>query len=133
MKETEKTHGTQGKISVGDKGLGLTTEAVIERRAKEIALSDGRNPEAEVNQKDFAQAERELLDVDADDSNPEIIAGRPFDGSPVPSSGTRKPSVGPEDESAQPEKLVQQGLDEALHDEMIEGGKRTRQDADLDK
>src|SRR5205807_9903788 len=49
-----------GKISVHGDGVGAPTPALIERRAREIALIDERDPD-DFTDSDWEQARRELL------------------------------------------------------------------------
>src|SRR5881409_3685745 len=51
-----------GKISVHGNGVGAPSPEEVEKRAREIAMIDERNPD-EFTDADWAQARRELLGV----------------------------------------------------------------------
>ena len=53
-----------GKISVHGDGMGAPTPELVEKRAREIALIDERNPD-DFTDADWEQARKELLGVDA--------------------------------------------------------------------
>ena len=55
----ENSHPGFGKISVHGDGMGAPTPELIERRAREIALIDERNPE-EFTDADWDQARRRI-------------------------------------------------------------------------
>ncbi len=111
-----------GKIAHRGQGLGVPSPAMVEERAREIALIDGRRPD-EVNETDRDQALRELTgkNVPADDL-PEIeglIAGR--DPSTVPDRpAQRKTRQTALDEQSELEKTVEQSVEEAQHDQMLQ-------------
>lgn len=94
---------------------------MVEKRAREIAMIDERNPD-EFTEADWNQAKKELLGVEPE-SAPEIsdkigeelserdeIAG---------ASGHRTPKNGFEEETLG-EELVSDGINEAAHDQMLE-------------
>ncbi len=54
-----------GKISVHGDGMGAPTLELVEKRAREIALIDERNPE-EFTDADWEEARRELMGVVSD-------------------------------------------------------------------
>src|SRR5947207_6110266 len=67
-----------GKIEVHGNGLGAPSPDMVEKRAREIAMIDERNPD-EFTDADWEQARRELLGVPAADAPEE-----PGDGLDVP-------------------------------------------------
>src|SRR6266496_4111609 len=83
-----------GKISVHGNGLGAPSPADVEKRAREIAMIDERNPD------DFDLTEEW-----------NVVAG---------SKGHRVPRPGTEEEETVGEHLVIDGLEEATHDQMLE-------------
>jgi hypothetical protein len=114
-----------GKISLHGDGLGAPSPEQVEKRAREIALIDERNPE-DFTDADWNQARRELLG-DAISSPPEetednvklreeweIVAG---------DTGHRVPRPGTEEEQSLGENLVADGVEEANHDQMLEARK----------
>lgn len=112
---TKHTH-----IEVGGIGVGQTSEEDIERRALELALSDGRN---HVNDIDLLQARREfgaLATNDPEDPSDEIPeAERSGDGFPSVDTGTRAERIELDDEANIGEALVEEGVAEAEHDSRL--------------
>jgi hypothetical protein len=110
----------QGKILRGTEGLGTVTPQMIEERASEIARSDGR---AQPNDLDRTRAREELTDTTSGSEKPATKEepGRDW-GMPLVSSGEKAPTVRPEDEQNIPEKLIQEGIEEADHDQRSRSG-----------
>lgn len=112
-----------GKISVHGNGVGAPTPEMIERRAREIALIDERNPD-DFTDADWEQARQELKGV-PQTSAPEEIGGVEVSEDEheiVPESvGHRAPRPGfDEDDETLGQSLVSGGLEEAAHDQMLE-------------
>jgi hypothetical protein len=118
----EKSQPGFGKISVHGDGMGAPTPELIERRAREIALIDERNPD-EFTDADWEQARRELLGIE-NTAAPEEVSDTPESEEEheiVPGSpGHRAPRAGLEDDETLGEHLVNGGLEEAAHDQMLE-------------
>ena len=93
------------------------TPQMIEERAREIARSDGR---AQPNDLDRTRAGEELTGTT---SASEKLPTREEPGRnwqmPLVSTGEKAPSVRPEDDENIPEKLVQEGVEEADHDQRL--------------
>lgn len=85
---------------------------MIEERASEIARAGGR---AQPNDLDRTRAREEL--VGSWEQSPTV--GEPDRDwyTPLESSGKKAPGVRPEEEEKIPEKLVQEGIDEADRDQ----------------
>ena len=96
------------------------TPQMIEERAREIARGDGR---AQSNDLDRARAREELTGATPDSEKPPTREepGRDW-GMPLVSSGEKAPTVRPEDEGNIPEKLIQEGIEEADHDQRSSSG-----------
>jgi hypothetical protein len=113
-----------GKISVHGDGVGAPTPETIERRAREIALIDERNPD-DFTDADWEQAHQELMGV-SNTSAPEEIGGgvevTADEHEIVPESvAHRAPRPGyDEDDETLGQSLVSGGLEEAAHDQMLE-------------
>jgi len=111
-----------GKISVHGNGLGAPSPEEVEKRAREIAMIDERNPD-EFTEADWRQARHELMG-DENNSPPEETpdnAGLTEEWSVVASSkGHRSPRPGTEEEETVGEHCVIDGLEEAAHDRMLE-------------
>lgn len=112
-----------GKISVHGNGMGVPGPEDIERRAREIALIDERNPD-DFTDADWSQAREELLGdqettpPEQDDKN--IKLEREWEVTPD-DRGHRVPRPGvDEDEESVGEYLVTGGKEEAARDQMLE-------------
>ena len=122
MKEN-KSNG--GKIELHGSGMGVPSSEDIEKRAREIAMIDERNPD-EFTDAEWKQAREELMG--ADNNNPpeetpensevteewEVVAG---------SKDHRAPRQIPEEDESLGEHLVSDGREEAAHDQMLEARK----------
>ena len=117
---TPMDEAQKGKILRGTQGLGTVTPQMIEEQARQIARSDGR---AQPNDLDRTRAREELIGVTSGSEKPATREepGRDW-GMPLVSSGEKAPTVRPEDEQNIPEKLIQEGIDEADHDQRSRSG-----------
>lgn len=120
-----------GKISVHGDGLGAPSPDLVEKRAREIAMIDERNPD-EFTDGDWEQAHRELIGIQSTaapeetEQNAEVVEEWNMVAS---STGHRVPRPGLEDDEQNlGEKLVSDGLDEATHDQMLEARKEERKE-----
>jgi hypothetical protein len=113
----------QGKISNHFEGAGTVTAAMVQQRAREIALISGR-PDGRYIESDWREARRELLGISTDAPNNEedLIA---WDENPN-SSGHQTPNLQAADPEVYRQKLVEEGMEEAEHDRMLEGSKSGR-------
>ena len=111
---------TGGRILRGTKGIGTVSPEMIEQRAREIARSDGRT---EANDLDRASAREDLIGATSTSEKPATRKepGRDW-GMPLVSSGEKAPTVALEDEGNIPEKLIQEGVEEADHDQRLRSG-----------
>ena len=111
-----------GKIEVHGNGLGAPSPEEVERRAREIAMIDERNPN-EFTDADWTQARREL-GGEENNTPPEETsdnADLTEEWTVVASSkGHRMPRPGTDEEETVGEHLVIDGLEEAAHDQMLE-------------
>lgn len=112
-----------GKITVHGNGFGAPTPEQIEKRAREIALIDERDPE-QYTDADWDQARQELLGASTDNAPEETAATEKLEEEweVTPSDhGQRVPRTGIDDpEDSLGEQLVEGGVDEAAHDQMLE-------------
>ena len=115
-----ETH-SRGKIVRGTAGLGTVTQQMIEERAHEIARSDGRNWP---NDLDRSNAREELTGVGSGSEKPSTQEepGRDWQ-MPLVSTGQKAPTLHPEDDENIPEKLIQEGVEEADHDQRVRSGR----------
>ncbi|HEY1790438.1 MAG TPA: hypothetical protein VGJ73_19985 [Verrucomicrobiae bacterium] len=100
----------------------LVTSEMVEHRARELALIDGREANR-VTASDRIQAKKELLgDDSADAAMDDTGIAASGMGAPPTSTGRRiEPQLPTDDETAI--QTVQEGLDEAEHDEMVQAVK----------
>lgn len=113
-----------GKILRGTEGLGTVTSQMIDERAREIACSDGRS---QPNDLDRTRAREDLIGFT---SGSEKVPTREEPGRdwqmPLVSTGEKAPTVRPEDDENIPQKLIQEGIEEADHDQRL-NSERDRQ------
>jgi hypothetical protein len=117
-------HTITGRISDHFRGLGTVTRTMVETRAKEIAVINGRAP-SDFTENDWVQAKRELLGVhegvDLEEEEP-VAALTRWDEEPG-TSGHHVENVTPPDEQVLSERLVEEGVEEANHDQMLKGSR----------
>jgi hypothetical protein len=112
-----------GKIELHGNGMGVASPEDIERRAREIALIDERNPD-DFTDADWSQAREELMGVENNDppeENEQNIKLE-YEWEVTPDNrGHRvpRPGVDEEDETIG-EHLVTDGREEAARDQMLE-------------
>lgn len=113
----------EGRISDHSHGVGTVTWEMVRHRARELAIINGRLPE-EVLDSDFEMARRELTGEGDISPQEEVIESLPESErwDPVPGSwGRQAPKIPSDDELTEQEKLVQEGIEEAEHDQMLRG------------
>ena len=125
---THKEPVSHGRIAQHGAGLGTVTPEMVQKRAREIALSDGRAGN-EVTSADWEQAKRELVgagnDPAAETDVEEASSTTGWDPAP-PSIGHRAETQAADDEQSMSEQLYQEGVEEADHDERVQSGRETR-------
>lgn len=113
----------EGKISEHSRGLGTPTPEMVRERARELAEINGRSPD-QVLESDLEEAWRELTgrgDAPHEEQDSDtIIASSQWDPAPG-TPGTRAHRYPAHDEQTDVEKLTQEGVEEAEHDQMVEG------------
>jgi len=113
----------EGRFTDRARGLGTVTEEMVRRRAAELALLNGRSP-------------GQVLDSDVRDARRELTGSGTLIPEPTPaeeltederwkpvveSTGEKAPTVEAADEQTFAEELVEEGLEEAEEERMIEG------------
>ena len=112
----KEIHPTTRKISRKTEALGTVTLQMIEARAREIALSDGRT---EPNDLDRTTAREELgATADSEKLPTREEPGRDWQ-MPLVSTGEKTPTVRPQDDENIPDTLVKEGIEEADHDQRL--------------
>ena len=113
----------EGRLTEHARGMGTVTREMVLKRAREIALINGRS-EKHVIQSDFDQAKRELTGGGEMVTDPEAPRNRSHAELRENIRGTRgrsAPRVPAHDEQTDAEKLVEGGVMDAEHDRMVEG------------
>jgi hypothetical protein len=119
------THRNHGKISEHFNGLGTVTRDTVVERAREIALINGRGPN-HYTQEDFLKAKRELtgdLNEGEADIEEETIPGLVTWDEPPDAAGRPVEKEEAEDEQYWAALLTEEGMEEAEHDQMVEGAR----------
>lgn len=122
----------RGRFSDRGEGLGTVTKKMVMVRARQIAVINGRT-EKGVMDSDILEARRELQGEDEMDPTPTRGDNLPEDKrwDPVPGSeGRSAPTIPPYDEQSFAEKLYDEGVADAEHDQEIEA---TREDIRREK
>ncbi|MGB8342799.1 MAG: hypothetical protein WCE51_14525 [Chthoniobacterales bacterium] len=118
----DRPHSPHGKINLHGDGLGVPSPEMVEKRAREIAMIDERNPD-EFTEADWHQAKNELIGVEGSHA-PEVddeVDDELSERDDVPgASGHRAPRSGFEEDENVGEELVSGGIEEAAHDQMLE-------------
>jgi len=121
----KKRHTLRGRISSQGRGLGTVTQQMVLRRAREIARINGRSAR-KVRDSDYEQARRELtqeVPLPPPRTAAELVPeDKRWD--PIPETeGTKIPVVPPSDEQTVAERFVEEGVEDAEHDQMKRGSK----------
>jgi hypothetical protein len=120
---------TKGIITENFTGIGTVTQEMVLKRARELAIINSHSPD-HVSKSEFAQAKRELTggsDISpkeaALESAPESERWDPLPGS----TGHKAPESSDEDEDSEGRsesaQLVEEGVNEAEHDQMLQAAK----------
>jgi hypothetical protein len=115
----------KGIIMENADGIGTVTPAMVEARARELALINGRDS-SKPTKADYQQAKRELTgeeEIDLQEENLESVP-ESEDWDPVPGSTGRQAADSPgEDEDAEGRseaaQMYEEGISEADHDQML--------------
>jgi hypothetical protein len=118
-----KNEVRSGKLSEGAHGLGTVTEEMVRHRAREIAETNGRLPR-DFNAADLDQARSELLGRQAGTSEMEEDF-REWDELPA-QPGRPGIEQKADDEQTFAEELVEEGIQEAEHEQMVQGNRASR-------
>ena len=129
MKRSDTTMDAQtGKFVARATPLGTVTEGMVIKRAKEIAVTNGRNGN-DYTKDDFDEARRELVGFAATDAT-DLEGSAPDTGGWLGEAGDRgrRAPVRPaKDEQTFAEDLVKEGVEEATHHQMLVGNQTSRE------
>jgi hypothetical protein len=120
---------SKGVLSENFAGIGPVSRKMVQDRARELALIGGRALSG-VTQADYEQAKRELTgesDLDKQETMLESLPEEMRDPSPA-SAGRQVPDAPNEDEDeegrSEEELIVEQGVNEAEHDQMLQAARK---------
>ena len=122
---------SDGKVAEHSRGLGTVTPEMVTQRAHELAIINRRTDDKPTPD-DWAEAKRELTDASpSHDPSEDVPVAKRWD--PVPGSTPHKVSpVTADDEQTFAETLVEGGVEEAEHEQMVEGTRESvRRDRQL--
>jgi len=114
----KKNRIEEGRFTEQGHGLGTVTREMVSKRARELALISGRE---QVLDSDFAQAKRVLTREEDLPPEPNAAENLTEDQRWEPvaeSAGKEAPKVPAPDEQTFAEKLVEEGVEDAEHDQM---------------
>ena len=119
----------KGVITENFVGIGSVTREMVQARAVELAIIDGRTA-PDVSQADWDQAKRELTGEPEMERREAMLEAVPESErwNPVPgSTGHKAPTSSDEDDEgrSESEQLVDQGVAEAEHDQMLQAAKES--------
>ena len=126
----------KGLIMENADGIGTVTPAMVETRARELALIDGRDS-SKPTETDYQQAKRELTGEEEIDPQQKNLESLPESEAwdPLPSSMGRQAAepLG-EDEDAEGRsesaQMFEEGINEAEHDQMLRAAQADEQTDD---
>ena len=123
MKDINNAHGI---ISEHFQGVGTVTRDMVVKRAKEIAIINGRERH-HYTKDDFMEAKRELTgNSSAEGEEDELLASlTSWDEEPGASGHSAHCGDLP-DEQTIAEHLVEEGVSEAEHEQMVEAAKNAK-------
>ena len=119
----------EGALTENSAGIGAVTRQMVQERAVELALINGRSAH-EVSKSDLEQAKRELTGEPDADPNGAVLEAVPESGrwDPVPGSIGHRVPVAPSDDEddegrSDGERLVEEGIAGAEHDQMLQAAR----------
>ena len=125
----------KGVLTENASGIGTVTPEMVETRARELAAIAGRVP-SQPSEVDYEQAQRELTGGSDMDIEEEVLESLPESERWDPVRGSRgyhtPDSLGEDEDSegrSESAQLVEQGVKEAEHDQMLQAA-RTAQKRD---
>ncbi|HXS67605.1 MAG TPA: hypothetical protein VN761_02110 [Candidatus Polarisedimenticolia bacterium] len=118
----KQNRSEEGRLSDRGEGLGTVTREMVMKRAREIAVINGRSPKHVIDS-DVQEARRELQGEDEMNPTPTAAENLPEEErwDPVPGSqGREAPKYPAPDEQTDAEKIYDEGVADAEHDQEIE-------------
>lgn len=115
-------------------GIGTVTPAMVETRARELALIDGRDS-SKPTEADYQQAKRELTGEEEIDPQQENLESLPESEAwdPLPGSTGRQAadSLGEDEDTegrSEAAQMYEEGINEAEHDQMLRSAEAEERD-----
>jgi len=119
----------EGALTENSAGLGTVTRQMVQARAAELAVINGRDAH-EASKSDLEQAKRELTGDSDTDSNEAVLESAPESERWDPvhgSTGHKVPIASSDDEDdegrSDNERLVDEGIAGAEHDQMLQASR----------
>ncbi|MEI9892482.1 MAG: hypothetical protein WDN28_00795 [Chthoniobacter sp.] len=124
---------TPAKIIQHSEGLGAPSADTVRRRAQELATINGH---AEFNDDDWREAKRELHgghQTNDTNGDMEMSAAISEHDMVTSSMGHHVENMGVEDQDSVAEELIAEGMDEAVHEQMLASRLEDKEDEDLEE
>jgi hypothetical protein len=122
----------QGVLTENSAGIGTVTRAMVRERAADLAVINGHSAQ-NVSKSDWEQAQRELTGEPDMDPKELLLEAAPESErwDPVPSSTGHEGRVAPsededEDGRSDNERLVEEGIEAAEHDQMRQAARNVK-------
>ena len=119
----------ESALIINSTGIGTVTRKMVRERAAELAVINGRSAQ-DASKSDWEQAKRELTGESDLDPKEALLESAPESErwDPLPGSSGQivpVPSVDGEDEDGRSfsERLVEKGVEEAEHDQMLQAAR----------
>jgi hypothetical protein len=129
----------EGTLTENSAGLGTVTRKMVRARAAELAVINGRSA-GEAAKSESEQARRELTGQPDTDPKEAVLESAPESERWDPvhgSTGGKVPATPSEDEDdegrSDNERLVQEGIEGAEHDQMLQASREAAKIRSLDK
>jgi hypothetical protein len=129
----------QGALTENGVGIGTVTQEMVRERAIELAVIDGRS-EKNVSVFDLERAKRELTGETDIDPKEAIMEAAPESERWDPVAGSTGHKVGAtfnddEDDEGRSdsERLVEEGVSEAEHDQMVQSAKAEKEEDERER
>ncbi len=121
----------EGAIIINSTGVGTVTRKMVRERAAELAIINGRSAQ-DASKSDWEQAKRELTGEPELDPKEAMLEDMPESErwDPLPgSTGNIVPVTSSDEDDAEGrslgERLVEEGVQEAEHDQMLQASRAT--------
>ncbi len=124
---------TPAKIIQHSEGMGIPTADMVRKRAQELARINGRE---EFNDDDWRDAKRELHgghQLNDTNGDMEMATTVSEHDMIVSSLGHHVENMGVEDQDSMAEELIAEGMDEAVHEQMLASRREEAQEDDLEE